>query len=122
MKNDTSIDDGYTIEFWADEGHLRQPGFFPVFWDAKKSADEQQTEADGKTNFTNARFVVVHDGIVIYLSKIIRKEGETSPEYEIIWVDGPENLDTTNYRPPQGVGGTNYQTAYERDRAWGIPE
>lgn len=41
---------------------------------------------------------------------------------EVEWVDGPPDINDGTYRAPTGVGDTDYQTSYERDRAWGIPE
>lgn len=70
----TTIEDGYTIEFWAEEGHLCQPGFFSFFEDAKRSADEQKEELDNKGSFTNARFIVFLGETAVYLSEIIKKK------------------------------------------------
>lgn len=68
--------DNYTIDFCADEGRMKQPGWFPVFEAAKKSADQQREDLDGKALFTNARFVVCHDGLDVYLSEIARRKDE----------------------------------------------
>lgn len=70
-ENKQEDSEGYVIEFQAKEGKMRQPGFFPLFHDAFKAAEQYAQDHAGITPFTDAHFVVLLDGQEVHRTERI---------------------------------------------------